>query len=196
MELGVKLNNIGLNPATGVAIAGTFTSPYVSVINGQSTYQDIPGSDSGINMEPIRLLISEDCPDLHTVSMLCDVDIDGNAWQYSVNFTVRKPAISISNYYINDEAGNHNGLADPGEALKIVVNYENNSPVAAKNLTSYLNCLDANVQLVNVDVLIPQIPSGATVQAVYDVILGENVKMGNFITFYVTYLGDVVNAQN
>ncbi|MEF3694441.1 MAG: C25 family cysteine peptidase [Candidatus Cloacimonadota bacterium] len=196
LELGVKLNNIGMNTATEVSLVGAISNPYVTVVNNQSTYSNIEGSGSGINISPIELLISENCPDDHVVSLICNVSTSLNSWQYPISFTVQKPVISISKVFLNDLEGNVNGLAEPGETIKLVVNYQNNSDVNARNLTSYLTCLDANVTLIDTDVLIPEVPAGKTVQAVYALTLGPNVQIGNFITFYLTFLGELINAQN
>ncbi len=196
VDLGVKLNNIGLNTATEVSLVGALSNPYVTVVNNQSTYNNIEGSGYGINTVPIQLIISENCPDDHVVSLICNVNTSLNSWQYPISFTVQKPAVGISKVYLNDLDGNGNGLAEASETIKLVVNYQNNSEVNARNLTSYITCLDANVTLINTDVLIPEIPAGKTVQAVYTLTLGPNVQMGNFITFYLTFLGELISAQN
>lgn len=196
VELGVKLNNLGLDGATNINMVASVTSPYVTVVNNTSEYNNIPGSGWGVNIDPLLLNISLDCPNDHTVAILCNVTIEGNSWQFPVSFTVHKPAIQISGVYVNDLQGNGNGLADPGETLKMIVNYTNNTDVSAKNVTSNINCLDTNVSIANPSQLLTEIPAGSTAQAVYQVTLSNSVITGNFITFYLTYLGELINAHN
>ena len=196
VNLGVKLNNLGINAATSVQVVGTLNNPYVTIVNGESAYNDIPGSSYGINIDPIVLDVSQACPDDHTVTVILNITIAGNSWQYPISFVVQKPVLQILDNFMNDSAGNGNGIVEPGETFKLIVNYSNTSEVPATNLTSNINCLDTNVTIANPQLLFSEIPAGTTVQAVYDITLNNNVQNGNFITFYLTYLGDLINAQN
>ncbi len=195
-ELGIKLNNIGINDATEVQLVGAVSNPNVTVINNTSAYNNIEGSNYGINISPLKFQISPNCPNNHTVTVICNITINGNSWQYPVNFTVFKPALTLGKVYLNDTEANGNGMAEPGETIKLIVNYTNNTTVDATNITSYISVMDPNVTISNLDVLFDRIPAGATAQAVYGVHLSENVTLGNFITFYLTYLGDLIDAQN
>ena len=194
--LGIKLNNIGLDEATQVEINVTTSSPHLSIENPQSAYPNIPGSGSGVNFDPIRVVVSQDCPGDVNIPLELSVSAANNTWAYPYNLTVKKPIIQMSGIFINDIQGNVNGMADPGETFIMVVNYTNLGNVDALNLTSNITCLSGEVDIVNPQQILPLIPAGATVQAAYTVSLSPNVIVGNNLTFYLTYLGDGVNAQN
>ena len=196
VELGIKLNNLGINSATNVHIVGAVMNPYVTPINLESDYSTIAGSSFGINIDPLILDVSELCPNDQVVSVMINVTIDGNSWQYPVNFVVRKPSLSVEDIFMNDAAGNGNGMAEPGESFKLIVNYKNTTDVPAMNITSNINCLDANVTIGNAQMLINEIPAQTTVQAVYDMTFNNNVQIGSYVTVYLTYLGDLIAAQN
>jgi hypothetical protein len=195
-EIGIKLNNLGLNAATNVQISASTINPFLTFQNATSDYPDIPGSGSAVNIQPLTVTASPDCSDNQVLAMEFVVTIDGNVWTYPLSLTIKKPTIAISGLYINDIQGNGNGLADPGETFTFIVNYINSGSVGAYNLTSNIMCLSEEVTITNPQQLINTIPSGNTCQAVYEVSLSQNVIVGNNITFYLTYLGDSVVAHN
>ncbi|MDY0151777.1 MAG: C25 family cysteine peptidase, partial [Candidatus Cloacimonas sp.] len=196
IELGVKLLNLGMNTAQGVTIVATTNSDYASLGNSVSAYSDILGDTSGINLSAIVLQIDLDCPDGIVIPVNCAVTIAGNSWQYPLSITVHKPVIQVSGLLMNDSMGNGNGLIDPGESVELIVNYTNNSSLEAKNITSNIMCLSQYVTIANPSLLLPGIPSGTTCQAVYAITISPDVIVGNNLTFYLTYLGDLVTAQN
>src|SRR5690606_1836790 len=124
------------------------------------------------------------------------VTIDGNSWTYPLRLTVKKPLVEISGVYINDLQGNSNGLAEPGETFNMIVNYYNEGSVDASNITSNITCLSEEVTITNPMQLLPMIGAGKISQAVYEITLSQNVVIGNNITFYLTFLGDQIDAQN
>ena len=195
-EIGIKLNNLGIDAATNVQISVSTPSPQVTISSFQSPCPDIPGSGSAVNVVPFVLTASPDCPGDLVVPLEFSVTIDGNAWTYPLSLTIKKPAIEISGIYISDLQGDVDGLADPGETLSLIVNYVNNGSVAAYNLTSNIMCLSDDVTLISSQQLIPSIPAGAMSQAVYEISLSPDVMVGNNLTFYLTYLGEAVDAQN
>jgi len=194
--LGIKLNNLGLDEASSVQINISTSSPHLSIENPQSDYPNIPGSGSGVNYTPIRVLVSSNCPGDASISLELSVSAANNSWVYPYSIIVKKPVIQMSGIFINDSTGNGNGMADPDETFTLVVNYSNHGNVEALNLTSNITCLSEHVSIVNPQQLIPFIPAGNTAQAAYTVSLSPNVIVGNNLTFYLTYLGDGVTAQN
>ncbi|MFO8144321.1 MAG: C25 family cysteine peptidase, partial [Candidatus Syntrophosphaera sp.] len=195
-QIGIKLNNLGLNTATNVNINASTVSPFLIFQNSTSSYPDIPGSGSGINIHPIEVTALPDCTDNLVIPLEFEVTIDGDEWLYTMSLTIRKPSIEVSGIYINDIQGNGNGLSDPDETFSMIVNYTNNGSVDATNLTSNITCMSDEVTITNPGHLIPLIPSNTTCQAVYEVTLSPNVIVGNNLTFYLTYIGDSIDAQN
>lgn len=196
LELGVKLINLGINTAQNVMLTASTTSDYASLANAVSAYSDIPGDAAGVNLTPLQLQIDIDCPDGAIIPVNCTVTIAGNSWQYPLTVVVHKPAIEVTALFMNDSMGNGNGLIDPGENLELIVNYSNNSALEAKNITSNIMCLSEFVSIANPSMLLPGIPSGSTCQAVYQINISPDVIVGNNITFYLTYLGDLITPQN
>lgn len=195
-EIGIRLINQGINTAENVTVTASLNSPHAQLMNGTSTYPNIPGDNGEVNSVPITVRVNWDCPDNTTLNFNILIQTNDNQWNYPVSLTVKKPSLNIRDYYMNDISGNGNGLVEPGENVKIVVNYQNTSPIDAKYITSNLTCLSEYVTITNSEVLFSNIPAMSLCQAIYDVQISETAPMGNNITFLVTYLGELINPVN
>lgn len=195
-ELGIRLINQGLNNATEVAIQVEMSNPYAQLVNPESTYPNIPGDSGAVNTYPILINVSPDCPHGTVLSLLVHVQSGTASWSYPLSLQVQKPSIHIGDYYLNDSAGNANGLADPGETIDLVVNFVNASPLDANYITSSIFCVSEYVNIPNPEVLLPKLRSGATTQAVYQITISDSAPVGMNLTFFITYLGEQINPQN
>jgi len=197
IELGIELMNIGLSPATQVQLSAFCTSEYAVLINANSNYSNISGDSTEINNTPITLLIDANCPDGAEILINLHISISDNSWDFPVYITVHKPDIQYSGMYMNDSiSGNGNGLIDPGETLDLIVNFVNNTPVSATNISGTITCLSEFVTIHNNSCIISSLPAGGISQAVYNITISPNVIAGNNLTFYLTYLADLTDIHN
>lgn len=196
VELGIKLQNLGINTAAQVQLTATENSDYASFSIANSAYSDIAGDATEINHTPLTLMVDLFTPDATVIPIVCEVSIAGNSWQFPISLTVHKPAIQISGTFMNDTMGNGNGLIDPGETIELVINYQNGSVLDANNITSNIMCLSEYVSIANPSQLLPAVPAGAVSQAVYQINIAPEVIVGNNLTFYLTYLGDLIEPHN
>ncbi len=194
IELGIRLVNQGLNTATQTSIAATMTHPYAQLINAGSAYPEIPGDNGAVNIEPISIYIDPACPNNSIVDMMLLV-VNGEAeWSYPVSFMVKKPAISVSGYMMNDAGSNSNGLVDPGETIDLIVNFSNNTDLDAHNISANIMSVSQYVSFGNTGAMINRLPAHSTVQVMYSVTLSPDTPVGNNITFYISYLGDLLEV--
>ena len=197
VELGIELMNIGLSPATQVQLSAFCSSEYVVLMNAYSTYSNISGDSTEINNTPITLQIDTNCPDGAEILINLHISISGNIWDFPVYITVHKPDIQYSGMYMNDcISGNGNGLIDPGETLDLIINFANNTPVSATNISGTITCLSEFVTIHNSSCIISSLLAGGISQAVYNITISPNVIVGNNLTFYLTYLADLTTIHN
>ena len=197
VELGIELMNIGLSPATQVQLSAFCSSEYVVLMNAYSTYSNISGDSTEINNTPITLQIDANCPDGAEILINLHISISGNIWDFPVYITVHKPDIQYSGMYMNDcILGNGNGLIDPGETLDLIINFANNTPVSATNISGTITCLSEFVTIHNSSCIISSLLAGGISQAVYNITISPNVIVGNNLTFYLTYLADLTTIHN
>nr|HPH93300.1 immune inhibitor A [Candidatus Cloacimonas sp.] len=158
---------------------------------------NISGDSTEINNTPITLQIDTNCPDGAEILINLHISISGNIWDFPVYITVHKPDIQYSGMYMNDcISGNGNGLIDPGETLDLIVNFVNNTPVSATNISGTITCLSEFVTIHNSSCIISSLLAGGISQAVYNITISPNVIVGNNLTFYLTYLADLTTIHN
>ena len=113
-EIGLKLNNLGINAATNVNIFVSSQSQFLTIANPQSACPDIPGSGHSFNVVPFTVTASPDYADGLVIPLQFVVSIDGNEW------TIPQPHHQEADHCGQRHLsaicrGNVNGLADPGE---------------------------------------------------------------------------------
>ncbi|MCB5255183.1 MAG: C25 family cysteine peptidase [Candidatus Cloacimonetes bacterium] len=196
VELGIRLINQGINTAQDAQITVSLDHPHAQLSNSQSTYPDIPGDMGAVNIQPIGLIVSEDCPDGSQLQLSVHVQTDSAEWIYPTVVLVHKPSIEISSYYMHDAQGNANGLVDPGESFDLVVNFSNTSDVDAYNLTANIMSMSEHVTILNPGVLLRKVPANGLTQAKYEISISPEAPLGNNLSFYLTFLGELVPATN
>jgi len=195
-ELGIKLHNMGQLSATGVSISLTGLSQYVTLLSAESDYPDIGANSSAVNVIPLNLAISDDCPGQTFITFQCEVRADGHTWTYPVSFRVVKPDLSAIGYYLLDIDGDCDGLLDPGEEAYLVVNLQNNTSVMVNGIISNLSCSDPLVTLQETSQSLLGIPAQSTSQVAFRFNLSSAAVLGANITFDLTYLSDQTSAKS
>lgn len=195
-EVGIRLINQGLDQANAVSVHVSMINPHAQLLNPDSNYANIPGDQGAVNYIPILISISPDCPDGAVISLSVNVNCAEGEWTYPISLQVKKPDLHIAMYYINDTAGNANGLADPGESFELVVNYTNPGILDAKYITSSVFCVSEYVTIANPEVLLPSVVAGSQTQAAYEITISEDAPVGSHLTFFITYLGEQITAHN
>ncbi len=196
VELGIKLVNLGINTAESVQLNASTNNSFASISNANCAYPNIAGDQLVVNPLPILLHISEDCPDQLMIPIVCDITINGDSWQYTLNVMVRKPSITVSGIYMNDGLSNGNGLIEPGEAINLIVNITNESSLDAKNIICNLSSQSPWASISNPSVALTDVPIGRVYQAVFNVEFSPEAISGSNIPFSISYEGDMISPQN
>jgi uncharacterized repeat protein (TIGR01451 family) len=144
VELGIKLQNLGLNTAAQVQLTATENSDYASLSIANSVYSDIVGDATEINHTPITLDVDLFTPDATVIPIVCSVSIAGNSWQFPISLTVHKPAIQISGTFMNDtmarkrphRSGNHELIINVPEWQHLVANNVTSNIIVFEHLVS------------------------------------------------------------
>jgi len=196
IELGFRLINQGLNPAENTHISVSMNHPHAQLMNSQSAYPHIASDAGAVNIQPIGVSISPDCPDGSLIQLTVNVMEGASEWSYPASFTVRRPAVSIKNYFVDDSMGNGNGLVEPGEDIRLAVNFINSTAVKAKEISANIMSVSPYVNITSSYENIPMINPGEIAQVIFEISILETAPLGYNITFYVSYLGDMIDAQS
>lgn len=181
IELGVHLENLGDLPAQDIQATLRIQDPYVTMINSSSTYHPIYGHSDGVNLDPFIFTISSSCPIDHEINLTLDVTGRNRSWTHDFALRVKQPGLIYDSFYLNDAAGNGNGVVDPGESFTLILNVANHSEVAALDLIGELTSTDANITINNPLITIPVLEANKSTQFIFDASLSSSAQIYNSI---------------
>ena len=164
IRVGISLANVGLQPATNVHATISSSDANITILNGSSSYADIALNEIQANQQDYLLRIAPNCPDDHSASLNINITANNLSWTRSTLINVQKPNATFESLYINDSAGNNNGIVNPGETITLIANIQNNSALAIQQAVLHFN--ENSSYLTETDSLfaIPEIPAGKTIQ--------------------------------
>ncbi|MCK4409231.1 MAG: hypothetical protein KAW67_04055, partial [Candidatus Eisenbacteria sp.] len=169
VDIYVELKNFGLDGALAVETTLSTTDAMLSVLVDQSYYGDIAGGVSAVGTPAFAVGISPDCSDGHVAVL--DVSITSAAtrttWTGTVSLTVSAPVLTVVSYSLDDTwGGDGDGVAEPGESVKLMVEILNSGLADALSPSFILSTDDPAVDVTSPLAALPLVPSGGTGRAV------------------------------
>jgi hypothetical protein len=191
--LGVTLNNLGENPATGITATISTTDPYITLTQDTSNYNTISGGSSGTNITDFELTIAEVCPDGHIAFFEIAVTSNEDNWDLNFTLLLNAPEIGLVSVFVND---GQNNILDPGETVELLVSYENAGGSAGYNVESLISSSDPYITLNSVNYSFGTFSSGAIATAIYNVTASASAPVGHIILVEWEITGDFSYANN
>ncbi len=118
-------NNSGID-AAGINVTVSENSDYVTLINADLTFPDMPAHTSAESDQPhLQWQIDASAPDGESIQFSLawtSVEGSGNA---NFNEMITAPALSYQDHLVDDSSGNDDGIADPGENIVLPVSLLN-----------------------------------------------------------------------
>jgi len=191
-NIGVSLINVGNQPAENVSATITFNSPYIELIQGTSTFNDIASRETQSNLNYFTVFISSDIPNNTRITGRVIVTADGVdeplQWTREINFVVVKPAMQYRSFMLNDSApgGNSDGIVDPGETLKLIVNIANTTLLDITNMVATISSSNPLVNIINNTFEIAKMKANSNYQTVFEIAMDPSLQMIDNISIFFT----------
>jgi hypothetical protein len=191
--LGVMLNNLGENPATGVSAIISTTDPYITLTQDTASYNTIAGGGSGTNITDFELTIAEDCPDGHIAFFEIAVTSNEDNWDLNFTLLLNAPEIGFVSVFVDD---GQNNILDPGETADLLVSFENAGGSAGYNIESLISSSDPYTTLNSVNYSFGTFSSGAITTAIYNVTASASAPVGHIVLIEWEITGDFSYTNN
>ena len=177
VPLDIPLNNLGDVAATGVSaiLSTTVLEPYITITANSSSYSDISGGASGINLTGYEFTVAEDCPDGYIVSFDLDVTSNEETWSLTFGVEINAPKIEFSGVFVDD---GDNNMLDPGETCNIDVTFTNNGGADAYNADVLLSETDPDITLNSTTHDFGTFSSGQFQAATFNVTVSPSAPIG------------------
>ncbi len=145
------LENIGVEPATGVIATIVSGDPNIQVLIGEQPFGDLPAGAVGSCQAPYQVQVDANAPDQLVVPFSVGVTSNEGQWDCNFSLMVAAPVLSAGEVLIDDSApdGNGDGGVDPGEILYMQLRVANTGHADARGLTATLSCLNPTVNILD-----------------------------------------------
>jgi len=137
IELTIALHNMGLSDAENVIGTLATTSPYVTLLVPSSAYGQIPSEGTVANVPPYVIRIASNVPDGEPLNLQLGVTEEPGV--LPMNLAARAPSYAVSVAEIYDAAGDGDGVADPGETVRLTLGIANVGGCDSPDLTGVLH---------------------------------------------------------
>ncbi|KAA3632601.1 MAG: hypothetical protein DWP97_10685, partial [Calditrichaeota bacterium] len=149
ISLSMTLINVGPDTAYDVNASIASTDFNIALVDDTEAFGQIaPDNGSGTVTNAFEFDISLDVPDNHSVTF--DLTVTGTArdtWEGSFTIPIHAPDLAYTSLFVDDAAGNNNGILDPGETANVILTLTNNGSMITPNVTGTISTTDGNVFL-------------------------------------------------
>jgi hypothetical protein len=194
-NLAIGLKNIGLSEA--LSNYGHLTSEdiYTTVIQDTASYPPIASNSWETNNTYFRVRVTPDCPDGHVINFVLNATNADGEWSYPFSLNVHRSTLEMTTAMVSDEAGNNDGIMDPGENIKLIINMFNNTVSPAESIAAVLTSESEFATIITSDGNYGTILPGGNMQRAFDVSIAANAPQQNAIWFRLTLTGPNQDAQ-
>ncbi len=151
--LNFTISNLGETDATNLSARITSSSPWVTIVKGNTTIGTLRGKSEIELRNRLEIRIADEVPDQGIITFELLLRDDKGEKKVKTDLTVHAPILEIVNCVVDDSAeGNNNSIAEPGETFDLVFQIRNHgsSDVSGlfeiRNLNSVLTVPDYNIK--------------------------------------------------
>jgi hypothetical protein len=148
--LDITLENVGVDPTTGVSAILSSEDPYVTIIEGERDFPDIPAGANGTCTEPYVIQVAGNAPDEHMAQFSIEATANEGSWDAAFSLDIQAPLLAATGCVVIDSpGGNGDGNANPGETITLRVWLENAGHSDAEQLTGTLSSMSFMAQVID-----------------------------------------------
>jgi hypothetical protein len=183
LELLLQIRNFGTQGATGVSASLSSSDTWISVGSGSASFPDIPGGATETGTPPFAITVADGCPDGHVAVLDLTITSDEarGAWSGAITLPICSPVLAAGSYDTDDTwGGDGDGVPEPGEHVRVMVEIVNSGHSDAIGVTASLDSDDPGVVVTAGDVEVQRIAAGESSQAVFEIGIGHGVIAPHF----------------
>ncbi|MFP4470874.1 MAG: C25 family cysteine peptidase [Bacteroidales bacterium] len=142
VSLHVTLKNVGSDLAGDVSAALVSADPFITISDDYAVFGDIPAGGSITLNDAFALDAGNNLPDGHLINFTVEAGDGSSTWNSYFSLTGHAPDLNVQGFYVDDAAGNNNGILDPGETAPVMLTLVNDGGAAAENIHGTLATAD------------------------------------------------------
>jgi hypothetical protein len=169
VALEVTVANEGTVQAEDVQGVLAGADPWVSVVQGSSSYGDVaPGATA--DGTPFALAVGAGCPDGHVARLSLSLSSPGRGtWTMVVPVTVAAPVLRAEVLGADDSGADGDGVPEPGESIRILIAVSNGGRADARSPVVTVAAADEFLGVIGGVTSVSSVPAGSSREAVFEV---------------------------
>jgi hypothetical protein len=161
VELWTTVHNAGGRASTGVTGTITTTTPGITILDAAAAFNDIPSGGQGENVTAFRFQLASSVSDGTALTFTLHMTDSQGARLLPLDYTAAAPMLTHYWHQVRDEdAGNGNGVIDPGEEVLVPVTLRNGGGQGAVEITAQATSGSAHLTVLNGTATAASIPGG------------------------------------
>ncbi len=178
--INLSMVNYGNDDAYNVDVTLSSSDPYIVFADTTEIYDTLVTNQPVMKTDAYLVHIAENVPDMHQINVdVFAVDENDSSWQSSFVITAYAPDLMATKIIIDDsQTGNDNGILDPGETAKMIVQVENHGHCLANNVNVSLIPYNAYINVVSGDTTIPTVSTFGAYYPEFTVTVDDNAPVG------------------
>ncbi|MCK9424079.1 MAG: C25 family cysteine peptidase [Bacteroidales bacterium] len=181
IQLNVKLNNVGIELASGVNGTITTEDQTVTLTTNTFNFGDIPAGGNTIGENAFAMTIADFIPDQHHVSFNLELTDGTHTWNSTLILTLNAPVLSAGTMTISDPTGNGNGRLDPGETVDIMITSSNTGHSDALNALGSISTTSPYLTLNSTSFEFNTLAPSQTVTATFNITASADAPIGSTV---------------
>ena len=165
VQVTLSLHNYGETQANGVIGRLMTNDPFVTLLDDEVSFGNIPSGGTGMSQGRYRFAISEDCPNGRYLNFSVHATAAGG-YEWTTYFAVR---ITLPDFFYNtfdfeETVGDGDGALDPGETVDVYLLLGNAGLRSGSGITAELETGDPDVTVSDNLAVFPDIDVDASVE--------------------------------
>ncbi|MDO9512845.1 MAG: hypothetical protein Q7J34_13890 [Bacteroidales bacterium] len=193
--MDVEMSNVGDLIAENVVVTLRTTSPYIQITDSIENYGNLIAGQSLNLPGAYALKISDTIPDNLKIKFVLKASDGDSVWFSHFYKYSSAPQLVIQSPFIIDSAGNNNGVADPGETIRLLVTIKNTGDFSIQDLNINLQSFSAYVSLIQWQAFVLSLFPGEEQIVFFDMILADTIAYNTLLAFKILASDSKYNWQ-
>ncbi len=195
-ELTIEIENVGSQNATDVQVTLSTLDEFVTILDGGENYGTVASGANVSIPDGFEIQVANNIPDQHVITFDLEI-IGGDTWNSSFNLVANAPELEIGNLSIDDsEAGNGDGILDPGEMADIIVQASNSGHSSCANTQGLITSGSDLINIATGNFNFGTINTGETKDATFTIVVDGSAPLGTSVDLNFEMASGEYSVQN
>ncbi len=178
--MDVTLKNVGADPSENISATIVGTDEYIN-LTGAATVEfgAIVDGEMATVTDAFSFEVADFVPNMHSASFIIEATDGTTVWESNLIINLYAPELEIGEEItVNDEAGNSDGILDPGETADLVISVSNIGDSDVGNFSLTIVSSDPLLTVNEATATLTNLAAGTSAELTFNVTAGSDSPIG------------------